>query len=139
MCVGATWVFGGLKGTLSNLARWTTPDGTVVVGEVFWATRPAEEYLQSQGMSFEDYSTHGGNVSIGESLGLNLVYTVVSNRDEWDRYVGLSWLAAYDFIREHPEDPDVLEIAELTAKDKSSYFQHGRECLGWAIYVFRKM
>ena len=41
-------------------------------------------------------------------------------------------------MRENPTDPAVPEIEALTAADKRSYLQHGRDCLSWAVYVFRK-
>ena len=137
MCIGATWVFHGLAGTLTQLARWVKPGGTVVVGEVFWAAEPPSAYLEAQGMSKDEYVSHEGNVGIGEAQGLTLVHSVVSNQDDWDRYGGLSWLAAYDFMVENPDDPDLTEIEARTVKDKENYLKSGRDCLGWAIYVFR--
>jgi SAM-dependent methyltransferase len=138
MCLGAEWIFGGLKGTLAQLASWTRHGGTVVAGTPFWATKPSQNYLALSAMSEDDFSPHAGNISIGEGIGLTLLYSITSNHDDWDHYCGLSWLAAYDYIREHPDDADNAEIAALTKKDKQQYFGGGRECLGWGIYVFRK-
>jgi SAM-dependent methyltransferase len=138
MCLGATWVFGGLRGTLKQLSQWTRPGGAVVVGEPFWTAEPPAEYLESESISRDDYSDHAGNVAAGESLGLDLVFTVASNADDWDRYYSPTWLAAYDYIRDHPDDADNTEIARLTEHARSVYLKHGRNCLNWAIYVFRK-
>jgi hypothetical protein len=66
------------------------------------------------------------------------VYSGTSNQDDWDHYCGLTWLAAHDYIREHPDDADNAEIAALTKKDKQGYYGGQRECHGWGIYVFRK-
>ena len=82
--------------------------------------------------------THAENVVAGESLGLNLLFTVVSNQDDWDNYSGLSWRAAYDFVRDNPDDLDRVEIEERTASNKKAYFEFARDGLGWAIYVFRR-
>jgi hypothetical protein len=138
MCIGAEWIFAGWKGTLAQLANWTRDGGTVVAGTPFWAAAPSQNYLSLSGISEDDFTSHAGNVSIGEGLGLTLVYSVTSNRDDWDHYRGQTWLAAYDYIREHPDDPDNAEIAARTEKDKQEYFGGGREYLNWGIYVFRK-
>jgi hypothetical protein len=138
MCIGAEWVFGGWLDTLTQLGRWAKPGATVVGGTPFWIVPPPAGYLAASGLSHDSFSTHYGNVVAGEGLGLKLLCSVVSNQDDWDNYLGLSWRAAYDFGRDHPDDPDCSEIAERTAEDKSAYLQYGRDCLGWAMYVFRK-
>jgi SAM-dependent methyltransferase len=138
MCVGAEWIFAGWKGTLAHLANWTRDGGIVVAGTPFWATRPSQDYLTLSGISEDDFTSHAGNIAIGEGIGLTPVYSIASNRDDWDHYCGLTWLAAYDYIRENPGDADNGEIAVLTEKDKQQYFRGGRECLSWGIYVFRK-
>jgi SAM-dependent methyltransferase len=138
MCVGAEWIFGGWHGTLAQLAQWTRKSGSIVAGTPFWSTTPSPDYLALSGISEGSFSTHSGNVAVGESLGLTLLYTVTSDQDDWDHYCGLTWLAAYDHIRDHPDDPDNPEIAALTRKDQESYFGGGRQFLGWGIYVFRK-
>ncbi|HEY7467733.1 MAG TPA: methyltransferase domain-containing protein [Dehalococcoidia bacterium] len=138
MCIGAEWVFGGWTRTLTQLQRWAKPGATVVAGTPYWISPPPASYLEATGLSSDSFLTHAENVGAGESLGLNLLFAVVSNQDDWDNYVGLSWRAAYDFVRDNPNDGDRGEIEELTANDKKAYFQYARDCLGWAIYVFRR-
>ena len=36
-CLGASWIWGGLRGTLRALSSWARPDGLVLVGEPFCA------------------------------------------------------------------------------------------------------
>ncbi|MFO7743503.1 MAG: class I SAM-dependent methyltransferase, partial [Anaerolineae bacterium] len=81
---------------------------------------------------------HDGNVTVGQELGLELVYTLVSNQDDWDRYEGLQWYAAEVWASRHPDDPDVEEVLERVRHDKQAYLRWGRETMGWAIYVFKK-
>ena len=138
MCIGAEWVFGGWTSTLSRLQQWAKPGATVVGGTPYWSAPPPAPYLEAMGFSCGSFSTHAGNVAAGESLGLDLLFAVASNQDDWDNYMGLSWRAAYDFIRDKPNDPDCAEIQERTVNHKDSYLRYGRDCLGWAIYVFRK-
>jgi hypothetical protein len=138
MCIGAEWVFGGWTGTLTRLQQWAKPGATVVGGTPYWIAPPPAAYLEAMGLSSDSFSTHAGNVAAGESLGLDLLFAVASNQDDWDNYMGLSWRAAYDFVRDQPNDADAAEIEERTLNDKNSYLRYGRDCLGWAIYVFRK-
>ena len=138
MCIGGEWIFGGWTSTLARLQQWAKPGATVVGGTPYWIAPPPAAYLEAMGLSSDSFSTHAENVAAGESLGLNLLFAVASNQDDWDNYMALSWRGAYDFVRDQPNDPDVAEIVERTANDKNAYLRYGRDCLGWAIYVFRK-
>ncbi len=137
-CIGASWIFRGHVGTLEALTRLTAPGGCVVVGEPYWLQEPSAEYLDASGDRREDFGTHATNVGAGERLGLTLVYTLVSSKDDWDRYEGLQWYATEDYARAHPDDPDVPELVARVAKQKRVYLKWGRDTLGWAIYVFRR-
>ncbi|NQU44997.1 hypothetical protein HQ520_17055 [bacterium] len=95
------------------------------------------DYLEASGVTREDFGTHTANVEEGERRGLTLVHTLVSNKDDWDRYEGLQWYATDEFIRNSPDDPDLPELVERVAKAKATYLRWGRDTLGWAIYVFR--
>jgi SAM-dependent methyltransferase len=138
MCIGADWIFGGAAKALEALTRWTRPGGDVVLGAPFWIAKPPATYLAAAGLSEETFTSHRANVALGENLGLKLIYAAASSTDDWDRYVGLTWRAAYDYVDEYASDPDNTEIIERTEQDKTAYFSGGRDCLGWAIYVFRK-
>lgn len=137
-CLGASWVFGGHGKTLEALARMAEPGGWVVVGEPYWMREPAEELLEALGGPKEMFGTHAGNASAGEERGLELVHTLVSSRDDWDRYEGLQWYGASEYARSHPDDPDVPELTERVARERTTYLRWGRDALGWAMYVFRR-
>jgi hypothetical protein len=137
-CIGASWIYGGHRGTLRALRGMAAPGGWVVVGEPYWRQQPTEEYLEAIGEEGGGFGTHYENVKIGQEDGLEVVYTLVSNQDDWDRYEGLQWYAAGQWAREHPEDADVDEVLERVRESREIYLKWGREMLGWAIYVFRK-
>ena len=138
VCMGASWIFDGHKGTLSALKAMTKPGGQIVVGEPYWLKEPDPEYLQVAGFERDLFGDHYENVQTGQALGLTQLYTLVSNRDEWDRYEGLQWYAAENYALAHPEDPDVPELLERLRSHKHEYLQWGRDTLGWALYLFRK-
>jgi SAM-dependent methyltransferase len=137
-CVGASWVFGGHAQTLDALVSMVEPDGWVIVGEPYWIREPSEEHLQACGLTRDGFGSHAENVEAGERRGLDLVHTLVSSKDDWDRYEGLQWHAMAEYARTHPDDPDLHELIERVEKAKAVYLRWGRETLGWAIYVFRR-
>jgi SAM-dependent methyltransferase len=139
MCIGATWIYGGYKNTIRALCGMTRAPGFVVVGEPFWRTNPPKEYLQSEGLSADSFDTHHGNVRTGESEGLRLVFTIVSSKEDWDRSEGLHWTSAAEYALAHPEDTDLEELQARDSKERESYLRWGRDTLGWAIYLFRRM
>lgn len=136
-CIGASWIYGGHKETLKALKGMVAPGSWVVVGEPFWRQEPAIEYLEAIGESRNSFGTHSENAAAGQDLGLELVYTLVSNPDDWDRYEGLQWYAAAAWAEAHPEDPDVEEVLKRVKENRSSYLKWGRETIGWSIYVFK--
>lgn len=135
-CLGASWAFGGHRGTLQYLAQAVRPGGIVVTGEPFWKKPPAPEYLASSGMEAATFATHAGNVEVGESLGLHPLLALVSSDHNWDYYETLQWNAAARYAAAHPEDPDVPELLARVEKERREYLNWGRDTLGWALYVF---
>ena len=138
MCIGASWVFEDHVGTLQALMKMTKSGGLVIVGEPFWLQEPDAEYLELTGMTRESFRPHEENVRLGEDLGLTCIYTIVSNKDDWDHYETLQWWAVDDYIHSHRDDSDNQELLERTRKAKEIYLKWGRNTINWAIYIFRK-
>lgn len=136
-CIGASWVFGGHTATLETLIDMVKPGGWIIVGEPFWRQEPSGDYLEALGIGKEDLGSHFSNAEAGEQLGLDLVHTLVSSKDDWDRYEGLQWYAMAEYARTHTDDPDLPELTARVNKEKTSYLRWGRDTLGWAIYMFR--
>jgi len=139
MCIGASWIYQGHRGTLSALKAMTKPGGLVLVGEPFWLKEPDEAYLAAENHTRDMFGTHYENVFVGEDEGLFALYTMVSNQDDWDRYETLQWYAAERYARDNPDDPDVSEILVRVAHGRTNYLRWGRDTLGWALYLFRKV
>jgi SAM-dependent methyltransferase len=136
-CIGASWVFGGHSQTLDALMGMAEPDGWVIVGEPYWLREPSDEYLHALGLTRDAFGSHVENVEAGQRRGLDLVHTLVSSKDDWDRYEGLQWHATAAYARTNRDDADLPELLDRVAKQKSAYLKWGRDALGWAIYVFR--
>ena len=84
------------------------------------------------------FSTHYGNARTGLGLGLDLLHTIVSSEDDWDRYESNQRYAAERYARDHPDDPDVPELLPTVRKARDRYLRWGREEIGWAVYLFSK-
>ncbi len=138
MCIGASWVYQGHRGTLFALKAMTKPGGLILVGEPFWLKEPDDAYLAAENHTRDMFSTHYENVLIGEHDGLLPLYTMVSNQNDWDLYETLQWYAAEKDARDNPDDPNVPEILIRVAHGRTNYLRWGRDTLGWALYLFRK-
>ena len=135
LCLGASFVFGGLAGTLDALEPCVRPGGHVVVGEPYWRTWPLPDDYEERD---EPFTSLDGTVAIIESGDLRVVTLIDSSRDDWDRYETLHWRAVEEWLAESPKDPDVDEVRASYERWKRTYLRHGRELLGWAIFVCRK-
>lgn len=138
-CIGASWIFGGHARTLKALHALAAPGGWVIVGEPYWRQEPIAGYLQAIGEERNAYGTHHENGIAGKALGLELVYTLASSQDDWDRYEGLQWNAARAWASQHRDDPDVEEVLKRVRAGQAAYLRWGRESLGWSLYVFKKV
>ena len=139
MCIGASWVYQGHKGTLSALKAMTKPGGLILVGEPFWTKEPDEAYLTAEDFTRNMFGTHYDNVIDGEDEGLFPLYTLVSNQDDWDRYETLQWYAAEKYAAKNPDDNDANEVLNHISHERTSYLLWGRDTVGWSLYLFRKV
>ena len=137
-CLGASWIFGGHRGTLHALARWTRPGGLVLVAEPFWRIPPPPEYLASQQLRSDEFGSHASNVTDGVAEGLIPLFARAAEATEWDRYEGLQWHAAEEWAGQNPCDPDRVEILRKMRENRDAFLRWGREALGDGLYLFRK-
>jgi SAM-dependent methyltransferase len=132
LCLGASFVWGGLAGTLDALEPVVVPGGHVAVGEPFWRKLPLpEDYADRHG----PYTTLEGTVTIYESGSLATVSIIASSEDDFDRYETLHWRAVEEWLAENGGDPEAAEIRGRHELYKQTYLRYGRDHLGWAIFV----
>jgi SAM-dependent methyltransferase len=132
MCLGASFVWGSLAGTLDALEPTVRDGGHVVVGEPFLRRLPVpEEYEEGHG----PYTTLEGTVAIMDSGALRTVAVIASSEDDWDRYETLHWRAVEEWLAENPDDADAPDIRARHERYKHDYLRYGRDYLGWAIFV----
>lgn len=132
LCLGASFVYGSLADTVDALAPAVRPGGHVVVGEPYWRRLPLPEDYEDRN---DPWTTLEGTVTIFETSGLPVVSVIASSEDDWDRYETLHWQAVEKWLAENAGDPDAAEIRSRHERYKRAYLGHGREVLGWAIFV----
>ena len=137
-CMGASWIYNGIKGTLKALQSVTKPGGLIIAGEPYWLKEPSAEYLKVAGFGQDEFHSHMENVMMGDDLGLACCYTLASDVEDWDVYETLHWWAVSEYADQHHGDPDLPEILERNQKDRETYLKWGRDTLGWCLYVYRK-
>src|SRR5262245_9649465 len=137
-CVGATWVWGGFRGTARALSSMTKPGGVVVIGHPFWANRPSATYLRAEDMKRSDFGTRAKDAAAARAEGLRVAARLTSTKSEWHQYESSQWRAAARFDRDHPEDPLAPVLTRRVAKSRRSYLAEGRRCLGWTLWVLVK-
>ena len=132
LCLGASFVWGGLAGTLDALEPAVHPGGYVAVGEPFWRTPELpDDYVDRD----EPFTSLEGTVAILESGGLVATSLIASSDDDWDRYETLHWRAVETWLAENPDDPDAVDIRARHGRAKHTYLRYGRDHLGWAIFI----
>jgi SAM-dependent methyltransferase len=133
MCLGASFVWGDLAGTLGALVPATRAGGHVVVGEPYWRRSPLPDGVDDAG-----YVPLAETVDLFHAAGLVVDGLIASSEDDWDRYESLHWRACEDWLAENPDDPDAPEIRRRHTQYRDEYLTRDRELLGWAIFAARK-
>jgi SAM-dependent methyltransferase len=132
LCLGASFVYGSLADTVDALAPAVRPGGYVAVGEPYWRRLPLPDDYEDRA---DPWTTLEGTVAIFETSGLSAVSVIASSEDDWDRYETLHWRAVEHWLAANPDDPDAAEISSRHERAKRVYLGHGRDVLGWAIFV----
>jgi SAM-dependent methyltransferase len=139
-CIGATWIGGGLVGTLKLMQpALKDKNSLLLVGEPFWIEEPpAEAYVAIADGDRELFTTLTGMYERFEPLDLELVEMVLADHHGWDRYVSMQWMAVSDWLRQHPDDSDAEALREWIENSKREYFTYGRRYFGWGVFVLRQ-
>ncbi len=135
-CIGATWIGGGLSGTLELMNRCVEPGGWLLVGEVYWAETPPAQVRTAREQE-QEFADLVGTLDRFGAAGTDLVEMVLASSDDWDRYAASQWLNVSDWRAAHPDDPDASEIRDTRDASRRDYLADERRYLGWGVFVLR--
>ncbi|HAS0970476.1 TPA: class I SAM-dependent methyltransferase, partial [Enterobacter hormaechei] len=136
-CVGATWIAGGVAGTMDLLAKSLKPGRIMLIGEPYWRQVPATaEIAQACGISsIADFLTLPGLVASFDQQGYDLVEMVLADQEGWDRYEAAKWMTMRRWLEENPDDDFAQEVrAELTIAPER-HVTYTREYFGWGVFA----
>ncbi|MFB9412724.1 SAM-dependent methyltransferase [Dactylosporangium matsuzakiense] len=136
-CIGATWIGGGLAGTVALMRRAVREDGLLLLGEPYWADDTPDGAYAALDCPRDVFATLGGTLERLESAGLELLEMVLADGDSWDRYVASQWWTVSDWLRAHPESPDAPAMREYLRAARRTHLQYQRRYLGWGVFVCR--
>lgn len=133
LCLGATFVWDNLDGTLAALVPAVRPGGHLAIGEPYWRAAPPP------GIDAMGYVSLPETVTRFERRGLTTIGLIGSSTDDWDRYESLHWRAVEDWLAEREHGSlEALEIRGEYEGHKQRYLEFQRDFLGWTILLGRK-
>src|SRR5512144_2757046 len=136
-CVGATWIGGGVVGTIELLARSLRTGGIILIGEPYWRQLPPTEDVAKGCLahSISDFLVLPELLASFGRQGYDVVEMVLANQDGWDRYEAAKWLTMRRWLEANPDDELAKNIrAELTSEPER-YAAYTREYLGWGVFA----
>ena len=136
-CVGATWIAGGVVGTIELLARSLRTGGIILIGEPYWRQLPPTEDVAKGCLasSISDFLMLPELIASFGDLDYDVVEMVLADQDGWDRYEAAKWLTMRRWLEANPDDDFAKEVrAQLTLEPKR-YAAYTREYLGWGVFA----
>lgn len=136
-CVGATWIGGGVAGTIALLARSLRPGGILLVGEPFWRQLPPTEDVAKgcHATSISDFLVLPELLASFGHLGYDVVEMVLADQDGWDRYEAAKWLTMRRWLEANPDDELAGEVRTKLTSEPALYAAFTREYLGWGVFA----
>ena len=136
-CVGATWIAGGVAGTIALLARSLRPGGIILIGEPFWRQLPPTEDVAKGCLanSICDFLMLPELVASFGRLGYDVVEMVLADQDGWDRYEAAKWLTMRRWLEANPGDDFAKEVRAQLSSEPVRYATYTREYLGWGVFA----
>ena len=136
-CIGATWIGGGVAGTIALLARSLRPGGVILIGEPYWRQLPPTEDV-AQGClagAISDFLMLPELLASFRRLGYDVVEMVLADQDGWDRYEAAKWLTMRRWLEANPEDELAREIRARLSLEPERYAASTREYVGWGVFA----
>jgi SAM-dependent methyltransferase len=136
-CLGATWIGGGVAGTVGLLRRSLAPGGMMLIDEPYWRREPPDQATVEgcHAASRDEWRALPELIESFGELGCDVVEMVLADQDSWDRYAAAQWLNIRRWLDANPGDELADQMrAELTA-GPARHVRYQREFLGWGVFA----
>lgn len=136
-CVGATWIGGGVAGTMDLLAKSLGAGGIMLIGEPYWLRLPPTEEVAKGCFagSMADFSLLPELLASFGDLGYDVVEMVLADQEGWDRYEAAKWLTMRRWLEANPDDDFAEEVRASLASEPRRHAAYTREYLGWGVFA----
>lgn len=136
-CVGATWIGGGVAGTIELLARSLRSDGIMLIGEPYWRRRPPSDAVAQACLAraISDFMSLPELLASFRGLGCDVVEMVLADQGGWDRYEAAKWLTMRRWLQAHPDDELAAEVRARLSSEPERHAAYTREYLGWGVFA----
>ncbi len=136
-CVGATWIAGGVAGTIRLLAQSLRTGGIILIGEPYWRQLPPTEDVARGCLadSISEFLTLPELLASFARLGYDVVEMVLADQDGWDRYEAAKWLTMRRWLEANPGDELAKDIRSKLTSEPGRYAAYTREYLGWGVFA----
>lgn len=136
-CVGATWIAGGVAGTIALLAQSLHSGGVILIGEPFWRQLPPTDDVAKGCLAYaiSDFLTLPALIAFFGHLGYDVVEMVLADQDGWDRYEAAKWLTMRRWLEANPGDDFAPEVRAQLHSEPQRYATYTREYLGWGVFA----
>lgn len=136
-CIGATWIGGGVEGTVALMRPSLRKGGLLLIGEPYWIAEPPPEAYAPMGIQPSEFTSLVGSADRLAAAGVELIEMVLADQDSWDRYVAAQWWTVDAWLRANPDDPEAPEIRTIFESSRRWHLEYGRQYLGWGVFVGR--
>lgn len=139
-CVGATWIGGGVAGTIELLARSLRTGGIILIGEPYWRQLPPTDDIAKRCLasSVSDFLVLPELISSFGKHGYDVVEMVLANQDGWDRYEAAKWLTMRRWLEVNADDELAEEVRAQLTTEPARYAAYTREYLGWGVFALMR-
>jgi SAM-dependent methyltransferase len=136
-CLGATWIGGGVAGTIELLAKSLRAAGIILIGEPYWLKLPPTEEVAKgcQAGSIADFLLLPKLLASIADLRYDVVEMVLADQNGWDRYEAAKWLTMRRWLEENPDDDFAGEVRAQLTSEPGRYTAYTREYLGWGVFA----
>jgi SAM-dependent methyltransferase len=136
-CIGATWIGGGVVGTIELLAQSLITGGIILIGEPYWRQLPPTEDFAKRchAGSISDFLILPELLASFGRLGYDVVEMVLADQDSWDRYEAAQWLTMRRWLEANPEDEFAKDVRAKLTSEPEHYATYTREYLGWGVFA----